>query len=410
MQKTIFIICDGLSDRPIAALGNKTPLEAAHTPNLDKLAVDGISGMMNLIGPGIRPGSDTAHLALFGYDPYIYYSGRGPFECLGIDMDIQPGDVCFRANAGTIVNGVLVDRRAGRIESTLPIVELLNGLEIDGVKFILKPGLSHRIGLIARGRGLSYKISDQDPHVVDVEGVNTVVALDDSIEAKFTAEVMNKFSRIAIDKLSQAPFNLERTNQGLAPANVVLFRGSGIFPTGLPTFTEKYHLKTAFVAGAPFYRGIAKFVGMDIISFSPDEGVTGLPNSNLENKINKAITVSQDYDLVFVHIKGADTLAEDGDYQGKVQFIEKIDRAIKPLVESQDFLVVLTADHTTSSQLKIHTADPVPLTIRGEGVRTDDLNSYSERECAKGRLGTIQGINLMPILVDLMGLAKLFGA
>jgi len=410
MQKVIFVICDGLPDRPIEALGNKTPLEVAKTPNLDKLAIDGISGMMHLIGPGIRPGSDTAHLALFGYDPYVYYSGRGPFECLGIDMEIKPGDICFRANAGTLDdNGILIDRRVNRIESTAPVVDLLDGLEIDGVKFIMKPGLSHRIGLIARGQNLSHRVSDQDPHITGTK-VYKVRPLDETPEAIFTAEVLNKFSDLAINKLKDAPFNITRKKAGLLPANTVLFRGAGVFPKDLMAFTKKYRLKAAFVAGAPFYRGIAKFVGMDIISFSPEDGVTGLPNSNIKRKIEKAIKISQNYDIVFVHIKAADSLSEDGNYQGKIEFIEKLDQALLPLAEAKDFLVVVTADHTTACQLKLHTADPVPLTIRGEGVRTDDINAYSERECARGRLGTITGANLMPIIVDLMGLAELFGA
>ncbi|MFA6255140.1 MAG: 2,3-bisphosphoglycerate-independent phosphoglycerate mutase [Patescibacteria group bacterium] len=410
MQKIFFIICDGLPDRPIAELGYKTPLEAAKTPNLDKIAVDGISGMMHVIDVGVRPGSDTAHLSLFGYDPYAYYSGRGIFECAGIGMEVLPGDIAFRANAGTINDqGLVINRRAGRIESTKPVADLLNGTEIDGVKFLLKESLSHRIGLIARGKNLSPQVSKQDPKQIDVLPL-VVKPLDDSSQAKFTAEVLNKFTQLTIDKLKSLPINEERIKAGKLPANIILFRGASWLPENILSFEEKYRLKAAFVGGAPMYRGVAKVLGMDVIEFDQNSGVTGLPNTNVEAKIKKALAIAPDYDFIFIHIKGADTLAEDGNYQGKVEFIEKIDKAMKPLADPNDFLVVVTADHTTSSQLKIHTADPVPVTIKGEGVRTDDINAYSERECAKGRMGQIRGENLMPIIIDLMGLAEMYGA
>ncbi|MFA5029882.1 MAG: 2,3-bisphosphoglycerate-independent phosphoglycerate mutase [Patescibacteria group bacterium] len=410
MKKVIFVICDGLPDRPIKELGYKTPLEAASTPNLDKIAVDGISGMMHTVDIGVRPGSDTAHLSIFGYDPYVYYAGRGPYECAGAGLEVLRGDVAFRANAGTLdESGILIDRRAGRIESTRPLIEALGEVEIDGIKVIIKKSLGHRIGLLMRGPGLNPKVSDQDPHKTGVE-LHQVKPLDDSPEAKFTAQVLNKFSDLAREKLKSAEFNKERIAQGKLPANVVLFRGAGSIPESMLSFKDKYNLDAAFVAGGPLYKGIAKILGMEIIEFNESEGVTGLPNSNLENKINKAIEVAKDFDFVFVHIKAADSLAEDGNYQGKLEFIEKIDQAMLPLAESNDFLVVVTADHTTSSALKMHTADPVPLTIKGEGVRTDDINGFNERECAKGRLGVIRGENLMPIIIDLMGLAELFGA
>ncbi len=410
MQKVLFFICDGLPDRPIKELGDKTPLEYAKTPNLDKIAVDGISGMVHTVDIGVRPGSDTAHLSIFGYDPYVYYSGRGPYECAGAGMDVRKGDVAFRANVGTLdENEIVTDRRAGRIESTKELVDFLGKITIDGVEFIMEPSLGHRVGLIARGQGLSPKVSDQDPHKVGVP-VHEIKPLDDTPEAKFTAEVLNKFSQLVIEKLKDFPLNQERVKQGKLPANVLLFRGAGSIPEQMLSFKEKYNLRAAFVAGAPMYKGIAKILGMEVIEFAPEDGVTGLPNSNLVNKVNKALAIANDYDIVFVHIKAADSLAEDGNYEGKVKFIEKIDEAMKPLAESDEHLVVITADHTTSCSLKRHTGDPVMVTIKGEGVRTDDINAFSERECAKGRMGHLRGENLMPIVIDLMGLAELYGA
>ncbi len=410
MTKTILVICDGLADRPIRELGNKTPLEVAKTPNLDQIAIDGISGMMHPVDVGVRPGSDAAHLALFGYDPKEYYSGRGPFECLGIGMDLKSDDVALRANVATLdEQGEIIDRRAGRIDSTQSVVDYLGEIEIDGVKFIMKPGLSHRLGLIVRGNGLSHLVSNRDPKKVGVLP-SEVKALDDTAQARFTAQVLNKFAQAVTGKLKDTSFNQERISQGLLPANTILFRGAGRLPNNLPSFKEKYGLHSAAIAAGPLYRGIAKALGMNIIFFPPQAGVTGKPDSNIKAKIDKAIELTSEYDFIFVHIKAADSLAEDGNFLGKVEFIEKIDQAIKSLVDHPEILVAITADHTTACELKIHTADPVPLTIRGLGVRTDDLQAYSERECVKGQLGHIRGIHLMPILVDILGLSTMYGA
>jgi len=376
MQKAIIIICDGMADRPLRELDNKTPLEVAKTPNMDRIAVDGLSGMMYTVDVGVRPGSDTSHVALFGYDPYKYYTGRGPFECAGIGMEIKPGDVAIRANVGTIdKNNVVVDRRAGRIMSTQEVVDYLGQIEIDGVKFNFKPSLAHRVGIVIRGKGLSGKVTDQDPHLVGKK-ILEVKPTDESKEAKYTADILNKFTQIINQKLATAPFNKARAEKNLLPANTLLFRGAGTVPKDLISFNEKFNVNAAFIAGGPMYQGIAKIFGLNVYEFDMASGITGLPDSKINFKVEKALELIINHDLVFIHFKGADTLSEDSDYQGKIKYIEKIDNAIAPLAKDNDFIVVLTCDHTTCSELKIHTADPVPLTIKGHGVRTDDLNAF----------------------------------
>lgn len=406
MRKVIFIVCDGLSDRPIPDLGYKTPLEAANKLNLDKLAKRGILGAMNTVDIGVRPGSDTSHLALFGYDPNVYYSGRGPFEAAGIGMDLKEGDVAFRANMGTVdENLVVIDRRAGRIDDTEPFVSILNGTKIEDVTFYLKAGTGHRLGLIMRGNGLSPKITDSDPHEVGVK-VKKALPKDNSKEAKKTAEILNRFLDYAYKKIKDLPVNKERIKNLKPPANYILVRGAGSLPH-FPSFKERYGLKACCIAGAGLYRGIAKVLGMDIIKVA---GATGKPDSKIENKIKEAIKLLKSYDFIFVHIKGADTLGEDGNFLGKKLFIEKIDKAVAPLLKLKDTLIVITADHSTPCLLKKHSADDVPVLIVGEDVRSDDLTTFDERTCHKGRLGHIKGLNLMPIIIDLMGLAELFGA
>jgi len=419
MVKAILLVCDGLADRLIPELDNKTPLEAANTPNLDKLAVDGVSGMMHTINVGVRPGSDTAHLSLLGYDPEKYYTGRGIFECMALGMDIKEGDIAFRANIATQdENGIVIDRRAGKMDSTAA-VEHLGQIEIDGIKVYLKAGIDQRIGMVVRGPNLSYKVTDHDPKtVVSKDAKETgvpkpsVTPRDDSAEAKFTAEFLNKLSDYFVQNLKDAPFNQQRAKDNKALGNCVLFRGASLLPEGVPSFEDKYGLRTAAVAGGALYRGIAKTLGMDVIDFKPEHGVTGRPDSNLNSKVAKTLDLldEQDYDMVFLHFKGADTLAELGDHQGKLEYLEKVDQAIEPLVKRDDILIVVTGDHTTASDIKKHTADPLPITYRGNGVLTDDLSAFSERECSKGRLGHIKGKDLMPILIDILGRSNMYGA
>lgn len=196
-RKVMIAIADGIGDRPVASLDDKTPLEYADTPNLDRVAAAGINGMMDLIAPGIPVGTDMGHLILFGYEPQDY-PGRGPIEALGVGMEVLPGDIVFRCNYATVdQNGIVVDRRAGRIrEGTDRIAEAVSGLVIDGVTFFLKSATEHRAVLVLRGTGLSDRISDSDPKAPnDGSPYLEVRPLDDSDEAKRTAEVLNRFCR-----------------------------------------------------------------------------------------------------------------------------------------------------------------------------------------------------------------------
>ncbi|MFH1125743.1 MAG: 2,3-bisphosphoglycerate-independent phosphoglycerate mutase [Candidatus Altiarchaeota archaeon] len=405
-MKAILIVCDGLGDRPIKELGDKTPLEAAKKPNLDKLAREGICGLMHTIGVGMRPGSDTSHLSIFGYDPKEYYHGRGPFEAAGIGMDLKPGDIAFRGNMGTVDdNLVVLDRRAGRIGDTTPYAKALDGMEIDGVKFKVNPGTGYRVGVVMKGRGLSSRISDPDPHELGVK-VFEARSLDGTKEAKFTANVLNKFLAKAHEILKALKVNEQRIKEGNPPGNYLLVRGAG-YVADVPTFEKRYGLKAACIAGAGLYKGVARFLGMDVIKA---EGATGLPDTNVESKFKTAKNALKQYDFIFIHVKAADSLAEDGNYKGKKEFIEKIDKATKVLLDLEDTLVIITADHTTPCTLKTHSGDPVPLLMNGPSVRVDDVKEFGERSCAKGGLGHIKGLELMPEILNLIGKAPLVGA
>ncbi|MFH1224465.1 MAG: 2,3-bisphosphoglycerate-independent phosphoglycerate mutase [Candidatus Diapherotrites archaeon] len=396
--KVVLLIMDGLGDRPVPAFFGKTPLEAARTPNLDALARSGATGTMLSVS-GIYPASDVSHLSIFGYALDKYYTGRGVFECAGIGMKMRKGDVALRANFGTVdENNKIADRRAGRIDSVSPFVRALNGMKVRGVKFILKASVGHRAGLVMRGKGLSYRVSDADPHKAGVE-VHGARALDGSKEARFTAEVLNEFLELAHRKLSAHLLNKKRVKQGLPPANYLLVRGASVAQE-LPSFRKRYGLKACCIAGGGLYKGIAKVLGMDILHV---KGATGKTGSNLEAKIGAAKKALRNRDFVFVHFKGADLMGEDGNCEGKKEYIEKADRAIAGLLGLKGTLVVVTADHSTPCLLKDHSSDPVPVLFHGAGIEHGGTPEFSERACANGELGHISGMELMPKIMQLLG-------
>ncbi|RKY21964.1 MAG: 2,3-bisphosphoglycerate-independent phosphoglycerate mutase [Planctomycetota bacterium] len=406
--KAILIVCDGLGDRPIPELGGMTPLEAADTANLNRLADRGATGYMSTIGVGIRPGSDTAHLAILGYDPRKWYGGRGPIEAAGTGLKLRDGDLAFRGNLGTVADdGTIIDRRAGRISSSEPFVPVFDGKEIDGVKFIARAGTAYRVALVMRGEGLSAAISDVDPHEAG-KPVSPVRPLDDSPEAARTARVLNEFLRVTRRELLEHPENAKRRAEGKLEANYLLLRGAGLH-RALPSFEERYGLKAACVAGAGLYKGVAALAGMDVVEV---EGATGLPDTDVRAKFERALSLlDEGYDFVFVHVKAADSLGEDGNYEGKRDFIKKISDAAAVLLEApDDVLVALTADHTTPCALKTHSGDPVPLLFSGYGVIPDDVTEFGERNCRKGGCGRILGLDLMNEILNILGRAPLYGA
>lgn len=394
MKKIIFTILDGLGDRPIEAFNGKTPLEYANTPNLDRMAREGMCGLVDVLGKGKRPDSDTAHLVLFGYDLNKHYPGRGPIEAAGVGMEMKSGDIVFRVNLGTVdENLYILDRRAGRIQSTAPFIKPLNNIDIEGIKFLLKPGTGHRAVLLLRGDGLSDKISDGDPHKIGAH-VQRIKPLDDSKEAKFTAHILNRFLDKSYRILKDMDLNKERKEMGKPPANYLLIRGAGRYKK-IPSFEDMYNLKACCIAGAGLYKGIGAITGMDVLDV---KGATGLLNTNIKAKFRKAINALDIYDFVFVHIKPTDSLGEDGNCIGKKEFIEKIDRAICYLLETNS-LNIVTADHSTPCELKDHSSDPVPLLLYGN--ERDDVNTFGEHACKHGKIGRIQGKDVMGKIISI---------
>jgi 2,3-bisphosphoglycerate-independent phosphoglycerate mutase len=401
-EKAVLIVCDGLGDRQI---NGKTPLQMARKPNMDKLAEKGICGLMHTIAPGIIPGSDTGHLSIFGYDPNVYYKGRGVYEALGAGLELKRGDVAFRGNFATVDKELKVaDRRAGRLKDEGKEFEKsLAGIKIDDVEVIFKSTTEHRGVLVFRGSGLSSKISDTDPHA-DGAKVLSSKPLEESREARKTSDILNRFTLLSHKLLSENHLNEAREKQGKPKANIILVRGAGSYKR-VDSLYERYGFKSACISGGALYKGVAKAVGMDVIEV---KGATGRTDTDVDAKARAAKDALEKYDLVFVHVKGMDNASHDGNLGDKVKMIEKVDRLVGGLMKSGAYLI-LTGDHSTPVSLREHSADPLPIVIYGKGVRVDDVKKFDEISCAKGGLGHIRGLDVMPIIVSFMGYAKKFG-
>jgi len=410
--KGIIMIIDGMADRPLKELGNRTPLEAAETPNMDKLAEIGINGIMDPIRPGIRAGSDTSHISILGYDPYEVYTGRGPFEAAGIGVEVIAGDIAFRCNFSTQDDkGIITDRRAGRIrEGTENIAQSIDSMKIEGfedVKIIFKESTGHRAVLVLRGKELSDKVSDSDPKH-EGKPIKKVVPLDDSSEAARTADLLNKFVEKSYQILKDHPVNQKRVNEGENPANVILPRGVGAVPH-VPPFNEKYGLKSACIAETGLIKGIGKIAGMELIDVP---GATGGIDTDLDSIAKSIVDTANgdEYDFILINIDGADEAGHDGEMEEKVKFIEKVDLVIGEIMKIDDVYYILTADHSTPISAMDHTGDPVPIVIKGPEIRVDKVNKFNERAATSGGLCRIRGANVMDILMDLMNKSEKFGA
>jgi len=384
-SRIVMLVIDGVGGLPS---NGKTELETAHIPNLDSLAAGSICGLSLPINSGITPGSAPGHLALFGYDPLNYQIGRGVLEALGIGFDLEPGDIAARGNLCTLdKNGLVSDRRAGRIatEKSAELCKLLDGIEIDGVKAIVRPVKDHRLVVVFRGVDLSAELSDSDPQQTGTVPYK-VTALNRN--ASRTTDIVNRFIARAKELLA-----------GHHPANMLLLRGFSSRPQ-LPAMSEIYRLKPAAVASYPMYRGLAQVVGMEVLP-------TG---ATIEDEFKTLESNFESYDFFFVHIKKTDAAGEDGDFGRKVSALEHIDKAFPMLTKLEPDVIVVCGDHSTPAMLKGHSWHPVPLMIYSRYCRPDGVRHFSERACLAGGLGQLPAVNIMPLaMANALKLNK-FGA
>jgi len=386
-SKIVLVVIDGLGGLPSPETG-KTELETANTPNLNRLASQGICGLTDPVSPGITPGSAPGHLALFGYDPLTFTIGRGVLEAIGIGFDLQPRDVVARANFCTAdETGLITDRRAGRIstEKCTELCQLLDGLIIDETKIIVWPVKEHRSIAVFRGEGLAAEVSDSDPQQVGV-APKPITAL--SPEAGRLASIANQFVARAKATLSKH-----------YPTNMILMRGFSKLPQW-PTMGEIYKLKAAAIASYPMYRGLASLVGMDVLD-------TG---TSFEEELATLKQNYTNYDFFFLHIKETDAAGEDGDFARKVRAIEQIDKALPELISIEPDVIVVTGDHSTPALLKGHGWHPVPILLYSKWCRADRVSEFSESACLSGGLGRLPAIQVMPLaMANALKLTK-FGA
>ncbi|PYB68697.1 2,3-bisphosphoglycerate-independent phosphoglycerate mutase [Thermoplasma sp. Kam2015] len=403
MKSIILIVLDGLGDRPGYELKNRTPLQAAFRPNLNWIASHGINGIMHPISPGIRCGSDTSHMSLLGYDPKIYYPGRGPFEALGLGMNINPGDLAFRANFATNINGKITDRRAGRENRGNDALASAISIDMGDYKFRVKSGVEHRAALVVSGPDLSDRITDSDPHK---EGLppERIRSLDPSADR--TAEVINAYLDRAREVLSNHEVNRERAKNGKLPGNELLIRSPGKVPD-IPSFLEKNHMRGACVVGSPWLKGLCSLLRMDVFDVP---GATGTVGSNYRGKIEKAVQLTESHDFILVNIKATDVAGHDGNYLLKREVIEEIDKGLEPLrTIGERTVLCITGDHSTPCSFRDHSGDPVPIVFYTEGVMNDGVQFFDEFSSSFGAL-RITSYNVMDILMQLAGRSEKFGS
>lgn len=398
-MKILLVVIDGVGDRPY---GSRTPLQAARKPFLDRLASEGITGLCDTVAPGVRPGSAPGHLALLGYDPYRFYAGRGPFEAAGTGIDLKPGEVAWRCNFATVRNGIVVDRRAGRIRETEELEAALNEEADPGVPFEFRAGTGHRGALVFRSRGLRADVTPTDPKQ---EGKPVAKASPIVPAARRTAEALNRFTDQARRVLENHPVNRRRSAKGLPPANALLCRSPGTVPD-IPSFESRTKMRGAAVAATALIRGVARLCGLE---FVPVAGVTGGVDSPIERKMEAVNRALRRRDFVLLNLKGADEASHDRNKRAKTRYLERASKAMERLDLGQGTLVAVTGDHSTPCKLGDHTGDPVPLLIHGVPVRPDGVRRFDELSCAAGGLGRIRGVDLMPILLDLAGRNEKFG-
>ncbi len=387
-SKIVLLVADGIGDIP--SKNNKTVLETALIPNLDRLASKAVCGLTDPISCGITPGSGPAHLSLFGYDPIKYQIGRGVLEALGVGMELTPYDLACRGNFATLSEeGIITDRRAGRIPTALneKICRIMQDKikQIGEVEVIITPGKEHRFVVIFRGKDLEEGLSDADPQVVGGE-IKYAQPLQPG--AKKTAEIINEFIKKATEVLKEH-----------YPANTVLLRGFAKHP-GLPTMNEIFKLTPAAIATYPMYNGLAKLVGMEILK-------TG---ESIKEEFEILKENFEKYDFFYLHIKKTDSYGEDGKFEEKGKIIEEVDKFIPEVLNLKPDVLVVTGDHSTPTLLKAHSWHPNPFILFSPYVRVDEVDRFSEKACTQGGLGRFPAVDALPLMMANALKLKKFGA
>ena len=386
-SKIVLVVADGLGGLPLEP-GGKTELETAHTPNLDGLAREGTCGLSIPVLPGITPGSGPGHLGLFGYDPLKHRIGRGILEALGIHYEVGPRDVAIRGNFCTVDNaGLITDRRAGRptTERCVAMCQKLQQVKVPGVEVFVEPVREHRFVVVFRGDGLGDAVNDTDPQAV---GVKPLTAKGADPASQKTADAVNRWIAEATKVL-----------KGDAPTNGVTLRGFARYPQ-IETLQEITGLRAVAIAVYPMYRGLARLVGMDVA----DAGAT------LGDQIETLQSLWDQYDFFFLHFKYTDSTGEDGNFEAKVEMIERLDAELPRIRALNPDVLLVTGDHSTPSKLRSHSWHPVPVLLWAKTCRPDAVTEFGESQCLQGGLGQLPAMHLLTLAMAHAGRLGKYGA
>ena len=391
--KLVLLVLDGLGDLATREQHYLTPLEAAHTPNLNALSKDSAQGRMIPVAPGITPGSGPGHLGLFGYDPLEYQVGRGVIEALGLGVDLKPGDVCARANFAAVDSkGIVTDRRAGRIptETCERLCAMLAAKikKIGDTHVIIKAGKEHRFVVVFRGKGLEGPLTDADPNREGFPVPTVKPRNAKSAKQKKMAKLIAAFYKAALPIIAKEK-----------PANGFLMRGIAHQPH-IPLFEDRYKLKPACLAVYPMYKGLAQLVGMDKI-----EGP-----QTIAEQFERYLTDYDKYDFFFIHYKYTDKAGEDGNFAAKKKAIEDLDAALPILQRKKPTVLAITGDHSTPCALKGHSWHPQPLLLNSPVCGSDKLDRFTETGANSGSLGIFKAKHLIRLMQANAKMFDKFGA
>ncbi|MGR3317590.1 MAG: cofactor-independent phosphoglycerate mutase [Candidatus Anammoxibacter sp.] len=383
------IILDGMADYPLENFGGKTCVEAAKTPNIDYMSLNGQLGTVQTIPAGFSPGSDVAAMSLFGYDPKLYYTGRAPIEAASIGIDLKDDIIAFRCNLVTMVDNDLQDYSAGHItsqEADILISCLNENLETESIKFY--PGNSYRHIMTYKGND-NVDAACKPPHDIMDQPIESNLPKGNG--SKLIGELINKSYQI----LSNHYINIERVKAGKNPANMIWLWGQGTKPS-LPQFHETFGAKAAVISAVDLINGLAYIMGMNVIKVP---GVTGNIDTDYDAKARYAIEALNDHDLVVVHIEAPDEMGHCGDAKEKIKAIENIDeKIVGPILEalkrsvknslknSRDFRILALPDHYTPIVKRTHTSEPVPFAMYGSGIEKGAGYKFSESNAVKSGL------------------------
>jgi len=416
----IYVLLDGVGDLPHPDLDGKTPLEAANTPTLDKIASNGVIGEVISVGKGIAPESDIAVFNMLGYKfNHAEYAGRGVIEAIGIGIDFKDGDLALRGNFSTLnEEGVIIDRRAGRqiekedADGIAREIETKIKFSNPNTSVIVSPTIGHRVTIRIRtgSQKLSSKITNTDPAYSNIGGMGVAKAVgdflkiekclpaEDTNDSKFTANLVNEFSEQAIKIMKESVINKKRKEQNKKQLSCILLRDAGNKYPDVPPINEKHAMQFSCIVDMPVELGISEVLKMKAFEAG---GLT-----DYEEKARVAAKAMETQNSIYVHLKGPDEFGHDGDAIGKMKNIEEIDqRFFKTLIENIDsskVAIVISADHSTPCINKGHSDDPVPVVVSGNFIKNDGTTRMTEEQAKKGSIGLLQGAEVVSKSIEII--------